>query len=229
MKHINIWDLDGTVINSFHRVQPCLDSEGNLDLGKYKDTACKHSLIMQDSLLPLVELMRSKMSDPDTINYIVTARLMRSSDYYFLRKQQMRGRGMDNIQVLSRDTLARHFPLEEVKEIYGSKDAEYKGRYFDLLVNKYGREGVTYTVYDDHKGVLAKASEYGFNAIDATQLNDMLDIGYRLANEELLDDMLTDDLDIDYLNKKVKFAWDSLTSEEQDYYSVKYPYFANAM
>ena len=44
ISRVMIWDLDGTIINSFHRVAPCFDSEGNLDLNKYKNEACKHHL-----------------------------------------------------------------------------------------------------------------------------------------------------------------------------------------
>ncbi len=227
--NVNIWDLDGTVINSFHRVQPCLDKAGNLDLNRYLSEACKHELIVQDSLLPLVELMRRQMDAPNTINYIVTARTMFKSDYYFLRKQGLRGRNKDNIQVFSRDTIHKFAPLSDVKHIYNSRDADYKAFYFDHIIRLHGREGVNYTMYDDHKGVLEKAREYGFNAVDATQLNEMLSIGIKLASEQFLDETIQDDLDIDYLNQRLSFAWQQLTEEEQDYYSVKYPKLAQAM
>ncbi|MFP9219739.1 hypothetical protein, partial [Enterococcus faecalis] len=80
ISRVMIWDLDGTIINSFHRVAPCFDSEGNLDLNKYKNEACKHDLIMQDTLLPLVTYMRQCMNDANTLNIICTARLMSKSD-----------------------------------------------------------------------------------------------------------------------------------------------------
>ena len=227
IKTVNIWDLDGTVINSFHRVKPCLSESGDLDLDKYRREACKHELIVQDSLLPLVELMRSKMNQPDTINYIVTARLMSKSDYYFLRRQGLRGRGNDNIQVFSRDTI--HKFTDDVREVYGRKDADYKAFYFDLITAKHGREGVSYTMYDDHLGVLDKAKEYGFNAVNATLLNDMLSAGITLASESFLDETIADDLDIEYLNDRLKFAWQMLTAEEQEYYSVSFPALAVAM
>ena len=227
--NINLWDLDGTVINSAHRVLPLLDKDGNLDLNRYRNEACKHELIIQDSLLPLVELMRRQMSAPNTINYIITARAMSKSDYYFLRKQGLRGRNGDNIQVFSRDTIHRFAPLESVKHIYNSRDADYKAFYFDHIIRLHGRNNVNYTMYDDHKGVLEKAREYGFNAIDATQLNEMLTIGIQLASEQFLDETISDDLDIDYLNQRLSFAWQQLTEEEQDYYSVKYPHLAKAV
>lgn len=221
---VNIWDLDGTVINSFHRVKPCFKPNGDLDLEKYKREACSHELIQADSLLPLVELMRQQMEASDTVNYIVTARAMSKSDYYFLRKQGLRGRGDDNIQVFSRDTLHKHCNPADYKTLYHSGDATYKRHYFTLLRRLHGFDNVTYTVYDDHQGVLREARAMGFNAIDARQLNDMLEIGIKLASEQFLEETITDDLDIDYLNEKVKFAFDQLTAEEKDYYSIKYPY-----
>lgn len=54
IKAIKLWDLDGTVINSFARVFPCMDEKGNLDLNMYREKACVHDAIMTDTLLPLV-------------------------------------------------------------------------------------------------------------------------------------------------------------------------------
>ncbi|WLW41248.1 hypothetical protein LPEKDOOE_00163 [Salmonella phage KKP 3953] len=53
ISRVMIWDLDGTIINSFHRVAPCFDDNGNLDLIKYSREACKHELIMQDSFITI--------------------------------------------------------------------------------------------------------------------------------------------------------------------------------
>lgn len=221
VRRVNIWDLDGTVINSFHRVSPCLDSNGDLDLDKYKSYACKHELIQQDSLLPLVELMRQQMNEPDTKNYIVTARLMSKSDYYFLRKQGLRGRGTDNIQLFSRDTLARYFPADVISEYYNSNDAKYKANYFNLIQQRHPYAEIT--VYDDHNGVLDTARALGFNAVDAKIMNDYLEVGIKLASENIVNEMLDDDNDIDFLIQRVNMAWNNLMEEEKEYYSIKYP------
>lgn len=223
MQKVNIWDLDGTVINSYHRVLPCLDTAGNLNLQMYKEQACKHELIQQDGLLPLVELMRQSMNNPGEINYIVTARLMSKSDYYFLRTQQLRGRGKDNIQVFARDTLHKFFDADKVKDIYMSGDAKYKRNYFELIRQRHGNDNVAYTVYDDHQGVLAVAREMGFNAVDATVINDMFSLGVRIGGESFLDDALDDDNDIDFLAARLDLAWQTLPEDERDYFAVKYP------
>ncbi|WP_459625704.1 hypothetical protein, partial [Enterobacter hormaechei] len=71
IKAIKLWDLDGTVINSFARVFPCMDEKGNLDLNMYREKACVHDAIMTDTLLPLVEYMRASLNDPTVLNIIV--------------------------------------------------------------------------------------------------------------------------------------------------------------
>lgn len=227
VRRVNIWDLDGTVINSFHRVKPCLNENGDLDLHKYKTQACEHELIQQDGLLPLVELMRQQMNEPDTRNYIVTARLMTKSDYYFLRRQGLRGRGTDNIQLFGRDTLARFFSPDDVDAFYHSSDAIYKRGYFNLIQQRHPYAEIT--VYDDHDGVLDTARSLGFNAVDAKVMNDYLEVGIKLASESIVNEMLDDDNDIDFLIQRVNMAWNNLPDEEKDYYSVKYPYLKRAV
>lgn len=215
---LNIWDLDGTVINSFHRVSPCLKPNGDLDLDMYRREACVHDAIMADTLLPLVEVMRQSMASPDTVNVIVTARMLSKSDYYFLRKHGLRGRDGSNIQVFSRDTLAKHFPHADVNRIYNSGDAKYKREYFELLEEQY--PAATITVYDDHDGVLDVAASMGFRAVDAKVINDVMTLGIQIAGAGFIDEDLADDLDVSYLQSKLDFAWSSLTAEEQAEYQA---------
>lgn len=214
IKRVNIWDLDGTVINSFKRVQPCILANGDLDLDRYRREACTHEAIMGDSLLPLVEVMRQSVERGE-YNVIVTARMLSKSDYYFLRRQGLRGRGKNSIQVHSRDTLVKHFGSAGAA-YYHLGDAEYKGKYFALLQSRF--PDATFTVYDDHDGVLDTAARMGMRAVDAKLVNDVLSIGVSLAGEQFIDDSLSDDLDIDYLNERLAFAWDTMTDEEKESY-----------
>lgn len=219
IKKINIWDLDGTVINSFHRVEPCLKENGDLDLNKYKAEACTHEKIQADTLLPLVEVMRQKLNAPDELNVIVTARLLSKSDYYYLRKQGLRsGRGY-GVEVFSRDTLAKHFPHAQVKGLYNSGDAKYKRAYFELLMQRY--PDALMTVFDDHQGVLQTARDLGLQAVDATMLNDLLDIGFRLGMQSAVESFEDDELDISYLQEKINFLWDCQTDEQKENLSVR--------
>lgn len=215
---VMIWDLDGTIINSFHRVAPCFDLEGNLDLTKYKNEACKHDLIMQDSLLPLVEYMRQCMNDPTVLNLVCTARLMSKSDYYYLRKQGLRGRGMSNIRVFSRDTLHKYFKADMVNDIYHSKDAAYKTQYFNLFKQLY--PNADFTMVDDHKGVLEAAASVGFKTLDATMINDILSIGVRIGGESFIDESLADDNDYQFLADRLNMCWEGMTQEEREEYSI---------
>lgn len=171
MKRIHIFDLDQTVVNSDHRVLPLLDENRNLDLQRYKDEACKHHLIQQDTLLPLAGYMRQLIQAGEQV-IICTARFMSKSDYIFLRKNGLRAP-----LVLSRDQLHKHFKADQIADIYNSGDGKYKGYYFDMLLERFGK-GNEFIMYDDHQGVLVAARERGFTAIDAISLNLMLDVAY---------------------------------------------------
>ncbi|WKW87817.1 hypothetical protein pzkkv7_126 [Klebsiella phage pzk-kv7] len=219
IKAIKLWDLDGTVINSFARVFPCMDEKGNLDLNMYREKACVHDAIMTDTLLPLVEYMRASLNDPTILNIIVTARYMGKSDYYFLRKQRIRaGRG-GNIQILSRDVLHRYIGDADYKEVYYAKDGIYKTHYFEMLKAEY--PNATITMIDDNKGVLAAAAAAGLQTMDATAINDILSIGVRLAGESFIDEALDDDNDYQYLCERLAHCWEGMTEEERNDYGVK--------
>ena len=160
---LHVFDLDGTVIDSFKRIAPCLKSDGDLDLDKYRATACTHEAIKTDSLLPLYNKMISLINSGADVA-ICTARLMGNSDYYFLRKS-----GLKRVKfIASRDRLARHFGADAPK-IYKMKDAEYKAQWLDLLSGMY--RGRQFVVYDDHEGVLNMAARLGCRTVDAKQYN----------------------------------------------------------
>lgn len=218
IKRVNVWDLDGTVINSHHRVQPCLKENGDLDLNKYRIEACTHAAIMADTFLPLLTLMEKSMSDPDIVNYIVTARCLSKSDYYYLRKHGLRGRDNRNVQVFDRSSLGRHFPLN-AHSLYFSGDAVYKQSYLTLIKERHG--DAIYTMYDDHDGVLDMSMRLGYRAVDAKVMNDYMTIGYQIAGEEFINESQVDDMDIEYLQQRLDFAWSSMTLEEQEAYQAK--------
>lgn len=219
--HLNIFDLDGTVVDSFHRVAPHLDSEtGNLDLQGYIKHACTHELVQADTLLPLAAVMKENINGKDTHNVIVTARTMYKTDYYYLRKQGLLTNKPQAARVMSRTNLQRHFPLEDVQEIYRSRDAEYKRNYFQLLQKQY--PNATITVYDDHDGVLAVAKEMGFQVVDAKLANDVLNTGYRMAGEQFIDQVMDELHDPEALAQHIETAWCSYTQEERDYLSCKF-------
>lgn len=175
-----IFDLDGTVIDSWHRVQPCMRENGDLDLQKYIDEACTPEKVMKDSLLPLVGLMKQAMQDGELV-IICTARHMLKHDYVFLRQN-----GIKTPMICSRDTVAKWFPQAHANRIYKSGDADYKSHWFNLIKAIY--PNTQFTMYDDHGGVLEAARGAGFKAVDAVTLNEAL----QLTTESVIDDIFSE-------------------------------------
>lgn len=172
----HLFDLDGTVIDSFHRVKPCLKEGGDLDLAKYRKEACSHEKVMQDELLPLVEHMRALIASGEQVG-ICTARHMSKSDYVFLRQH-----GVRTPFIASRDRIHKFFPAEMVRAICNSGDAAYKAAWLQML--KATRPESTIHLYDDHLGVLEAAKALGVVTFNATVLNEQLDKAYALGLAE---------------------------------------------
>ena len=167
---VHIFDLDGTTIDSFHRVKPCLKVNGDLDLQLYRDQACQHDLIMNDSLLPLAKYMKDLMLAGKPV-VICTARKMTKSDYVFLRQNKMKPSF-----ICSRDQLFKRFPLDHAKQIYNMKDSDYKRHWLQYLQGMYPLHNMI--IYDDHDGVLEMAQQFGITALDAKALNSISNAGY---------------------------------------------------
>ena len=74
-KPFHIFDLDGTVIDSFKRIAPCMLPNGDLDLDRYRREACTHDKIQGDQLLPLYQQMRQLLNTGADVA-ICTARLL---------------------------------------------------------------------------------------------------------------------------------------------------------
>lgn len=169
--HITLFDLDRTVINSDHRTP--YKEGGDLCLATYRALQT-HNNIIQDQLLPLASFMQDLIAKGERVG-IVTARRMTKSDYIFLRQN-----GLRPALICSRDRLFKKFDLSVAKHTYNLGDAAYKSVWFDFLCKQY--PNATFTLYDDHKGVLEAAKTFGFQAWDAVQLNDMishfLDLGF---------------------------------------------------
>lgn len=186
----HLFDLDGTAIDSFHRVEPCLKVGGDLDLAKYKREACTHDLIMKDRLLPLADHMRALIAMGAKVG-ICTARSMNKSDYVFLRQN-----GLKTAFIASRDQIHKHFPADMVKAICYSGDAAYKAAWLQML--KTTRPEFSIHLYDDHDGVLEAAARLGVTTFDAKELNRALDQAYAAGLAEGItqaEQMFYDDLD----------------------------------
>ena len=168
---LHIFDLDGTTIDSFHRVKPCLKHDGDLDLQMYRDHACKHDQIQKDTLLPLAAYMQDLIQAGKPV-VICTARKMSKSDYVFLRQNKLKPSF-----ICSRDQLFKRFNSDHAKQIYSMKDADYKRHWLQYLQGMYPLHNMI--IYDDHDGVLKMAQDFGITALDAKALNSISDASYR--------------------------------------------------
>lgn len=184
----HLFDLDGTVIDSFHRIKPCLKDNGDLDLDKYKREACQHDLIMQDELLPLVDSMRALIAAGEAVG-ILTARRMSKSDYVFLRQH-----GIKTAFIASRDRIHKYFPADMVKAICSSGDAAYKSSWLHML--KATRPELALHLYDDHDGVLEAAKALGVTCFDSKTINEQLDLAFKAGMQAAIDQQEQDDFEI---------------------------------
>lgn len=181
-----IFDLDHTTIDSSHRVNPCLDEAGNLDLEKYIAEACTEEKIMRDGLLPLAKYMQALIKAGEKV-IVLTARHCSNADYVFLRKN-----GLRPTIHLSRDQLPRIFGSEAAHMIYYLGDAAYKRHYVDYLFQSMPDHDFVF--FDDHDGVLEMAAKRGIRAIDAKIMNDLLELQLADMYEQGYQDGETDNL-----------------------------------
>ncbi|AVR76170.1 deoxynucleoside-5'-monophosphatase [Aeromonas phage AhSzw-1] len=185
---LHLFDLDGTAIDSLHRVAPCLEANGDLNLPRYRAEACQHSKIMADRLLPLADHMKALIDKGESVG-ICTARFMRKSDYVFLRQH-----GLKTALIASRDRLHKAFPPEMAQAIMRSGDAAYKSAWLQHL--KATRTETVIHLYDDHDGVLAAAASLGVVTFDAKTINERLDLAFRQGMQAALDQQVQDDFDM---------------------------------
>jgi hypothetical protein len=69
IKQIDIWDMDGTIVDSSHRYR--LGANGRIDLQHWIDN---EHLVLGDTLLPLVDTYRESLADDSIYTIIATAR-----------------------------------------------------------------------------------------------------------------------------------------------------------
>lgn len=84
IKHIAIYDMDGTIVCSLHRYRTVKGTDGieRIDLQYWRENEYR---AMQDSLLPQAEQYKADLADPHTYVIIATARVMNGPDWQFVR------------------------------------------------------------------------------------------------------------------------------------------------
>ena len=153
-KPLYIFDLDGTVINSFHRVSDAyINGQFNLDL--YLTKCNSQEQIKKDSLLPLA-------SKGETFA-VITARYLQAPDIAFLINNKLVN---TSTVLMGRDSVT--------KEIRALSDAEYKVHQQNSLKAQFNASQ-RFIFFDDIKPVLDRLTlEKNITMINAVTLNEHL-------------------------------------------------------
>jgi len=149
-KLLNIFDLDGTVIDSSHRRE--YNDDGTLNLNAWR--ACSRETIMRDSLLPLASVMRELIATNKMVA-ICTSRVLNETDWEYLEMHQILPRII--ISRIEGDT---------------TPDAEFKTRElkwsFNALTLRQSQ------MWEDMPDIRASVSKIGVMAIDPAPFNKVL-------------------------------------------------------
>ena len=78
LKELHIFDCDGVLVDSTHRYRTTPD--GKIDLPYWRENSHK---AMLDKLLPMAQVYRSLLQNPETFVSIATARVMGKADWQF--------------------------------------------------------------------------------------------------------------------------------------------------
>lgn len=83
INRVNIYDMDGTIVDSSHRYRTIVDEKGTrIDLNYWRENEYRAG---DDTLLPLAEQYRRDLLDPHTYTIIATARVMNEPDWQFVK------------------------------------------------------------------------------------------------------------------------------------------------
>ena len=84
IKHVAIYDMDGTIVDSSHRYRTITDEKGTrIDLDHWRENEYR---AMDDGLLPMFEQYKKDLANPETYVIIATARVMNEPDWQFVNE-----------------------------------------------------------------------------------------------------------------------------------------------
>ena len=161
MNTIKIFDLDGTVINSYHRVKKAL-STGTFCLDTYLKECNSPKQIANDTLLPLASYMQSLAKSGEQYA-IITARFNSSADIAFLI----------NNGLINRDTilLGRESVTADIRAL---PDTLYKVHQLNVLKSLTGHNK-RYVMFEDMPNIISALAVEGVTMFNAIELNNHLD------------------------------------------------------
>jgi len=82
IKHIDIFDIDGTLVDSDHRYRNL--PNGSIDLQFWREMATPAN-IAKDKLLPLASQYKAALANPAVYVIIATARVLKEADMLYIR------------------------------------------------------------------------------------------------------------------------------------------------
>lgn len=84
IKYVDIYDMDGTIVDSSHRYRTITENGiTRIDLQYWRDNEYR---AMDDGLLPLAAQYMENLHNPEVYTIIATARVMRAPDWQFVNE-----------------------------------------------------------------------------------------------------------------------------------------------
>lgn len=90
-----VFDLDGTIADSRHRIR--LNPDGTLDLAAWRETAREWDYVARDTILPLSQLWRAAWRNGHFV-HVCTSRVISPADEQWLRENDL-----PYVSLMSRD------------------------------------------------------------------------------------------------------------------------------
>lgn len=153
-KHVIVFDLDGTVIDSSHRTPTHKD--GTLNLTRYLEMQVREH-IFKDNLLPLASVMQ-KLHNMGHYIIICTARIMSQDDIDFLHYHK----------------IPYHSMQSRLQKEDGIKDAILKHRKLTKLKNLPQFRNKHWIMFEDAKPVISAMRKIGITCLNAVKVNERL-------------------------------------------------------
>jgi len=151
LKHLVVaWDIDGTLVDSTHRVS--FKEDGSFDLDQWIN-CCTEEHIMKDSLLPSYDIFMAYQAMGFT-QICVTARVLCEADYKFFKKHNMKF-----------DAFLHREDSTELDQLLKSKKLKAFFEQNDLI---------PYSYWDDKQENLEVADKFGLRTFHASYMNEKL-------------------------------------------------------
>ena len=145
IRKIHIYDCDGVLVDSSHRLRR--HANGEVDLAHWLENDTEEN-IKKDTLLPYAENYKRDLKRDDTYVIICTARELQAQDFRYIRDNL----GYPNYAIY-KSIMCRHIP-----------DAIFKRRELGKLFNLVQFHGITKRFWDDNLKNVYAVAELGVDS-----------------------------------------------------------------